>query len=218
MSAFFQNQNDINSSINKSNSYSYADAADPYSERPKNNENNITTNNHEDHNNSNNNLNLNNLNINEKNEMINNTNTTEKIWGKKEKKENPFREKKETSKGTNDDGSDNFELNDKRLDSSSIKNDEITNNDNHNDNNNDEQQIGMERLWSKVGSKGKEKRFNDDEEAVSNHENENENEVIEKQIEREKEKEKEKEKISLTKTAGSADDLTRHNPFRKNGK
>ena len=223
MSAFFQNQNDINSSISKSNSYSYADAADPYSERPKNNENKRTTNNHEN----NNNLNLNDLNINDKNEIINNTHTTERVWGKKEKKENPFREKKEIFKDPYDDGSDDIGFNDKYKDSSSIKKDEVidnnnnnsnSNNDNNNYNNNGEQQIGMERLWSKVGSKGKEKKTNEDEETLFNHEIDNEDE--DKQIEelQEKEKEKGKEKMSLTKTAGSADDLTRHNPFRKNGK
>ena len=70
---------------------------------------------------------------------------TGKVWGKKEKKENPFREKKEMIKDTYEDGSDNFGLNDKYLDdtssSVSMKKDDVVNKNNsdyyNNDNNND---------------------------------------------------------------------------------
>ena len=174
ISAFFQS--DIN--INKSNSNS---DSDPYSDNYKDDGININLKKHENF---------------EKNEQII---KNEKIWDKKEKRENPFREKKEIFKDPYEDGSDNFALNDKYSHTASIKKDETVN---------DDEQVRIEKTWSKLGSRSKESKTMEEERSMANDESEN----------GEKGKEKGKEKGSLTKTADSADDLTRHNPYRKNGK
>lgn len=182
MSAFFQSD----SNINKSNSYSDADN-DPYTVKQKNNGQNNDVKKHE-----------------------NISNNNEIILNKKEKRENPFREKKEIFRDLYEDGSDDIGLSDKYSEKN-IRKDEKDEKDKKEENG---EVVGTERAWSKMGARNKEK---DTIEKVTNYSEIND---YEKEVEGEKQRETEieKEKAVLPRTGTSADDLTRHNPFRKSGK
>ena len=188
MSAFFQSD----SNINRSNSYSDTDN-DPYAAKQKDGKNNDVKK-HE---------NIDNNNSNEKNEKISNNN--EILLNKKEKRENPFREKKEIFRDLYEDGSDDIGLSDKST--------RIGQKDEKDKKEENGEAVGTERAWSKIGARNKEK---DTIEKVTNYSENNDKEGV---FEKDKEEmEKEKEKAVLPRTGNSADDLTRHNPFRKNGK
>lgn len=182
MSAFFQSD----SNINKSNSYSDADN-DPYTVKQKNNGQNNDVKKHE-----------------------NISNNNEIILNKKEKRENPFREKKEIFRDLYEDGSDDIGLSDKYSEKN-LRKDEKDEKDKKEENG---EVVGTERAWSKMGARNKEK---DTIEKVTNYSEIND---YEKEVEGEKQRETEieKEKAVLPRTGTSADDLTRHNPFRKSGK
>ena len=182
MSAFFQSD----SNINKSNSYSDADN-DPYTVKQKNNGQNNDVKKHE-----------------------NISNNNEIILSKKEKRENPFREKKEIFRDLYEDGSDDIGLSDKYSEKN-LRKDEKDEKDKKEENG---EVVGTERAWSKMGARNKEK---DTIEKVTNYSEIND---YEKEVEGEKQRETEieKEKAVLPRTGTSADDLTRHNPFRKSGK
>ena len=182
MSAFFQSD----SNINKSNSYSDADN-DPYTVKQKNNGQNNDVKKHE-----------------------NISNNNEIILSKKEKRENPFREKKEIFRDLYEDGSDDIGLSDKYSEKN-LRKDEKDEKDKKEENG---EVVGTERAWSKMGARNKEK---DTIEKVTNYSEIND---YEKEVEGEKQRETEieKEKALLPRTGTSADDLTRHNPFRKSGK
>jgi hypothetical protein len=189
MSAFFQSD----SNINKSNSYSDTDN-DPYAEKQKNDGRNNDNKKHE------------NLDKNNSNEKIEINNNNEIIMNKKEKRENPFRDKKEIFRDLYEEGSDDIGLSDKYSEKSIRKDEKDEKEENG-------ETVGTERAWSKIGARNKEK---DTLEKVTNNSDNSDKEGV---VEREKEEmEKEKEKSVLPRTGTSADDLTRHNPFRKNGK
>ena len=201
MSAFFQSDNNIN----KSNSYSDTDN-DPYAEKQKNDRRHENINKNENS---------------DKNEMNNNNNNNEVIINKKEKRENPFRERKEIFRDLYEDGSDDIGLNDEHTERS-IRKDES---DDKGGKDEKEEAVGTERAWSKIGARNKErgpmeKAKNDSE----SNDTEADREIVKerekvREIDIEQEKEKEgKEKAALPRTGSSAEDLTRHNPFRKNGK
>jgi hypothetical protein len=210
ISAFFQSD----SNINKSNSYSDTDN-DPYAEKQKNYGQNNYAKKYE-------NIDKNYSNEkNEKNEKIDNNN--EIILNKKEKRENPFREKKEIFRDLYEDGADDIGLSDKyseknvRKDGKNEKDEKGEKNEKEKENG---EAVGTERAWSKIGARNKEKETV---EKVASYSINDENEKKEKEVERENEiekekKEKEEEKAVLPRTGSSVDDLTRHNPFRKNGK
>lgn len=193
MSAFFQSDNNIN----KSNSYSDTDN-DPYAEKQKNDGR------YED------------INKNEKNDTSEMVNNNEVSINKKEKRVNPFREKKEIFRDLYEDGGDDIGVNEKFLERS-IRNDET---DDKGGKDEKEEAVGTERAWSKIGARNK---GNDSMEKVKNNSENNdaeaEREIVKDREKDTEEKEKEgKEKAALPRTGSSAEDLTRHNPFRKNGK